>query len=404
MKDPLRVRVSGPLAPYAQGFAAELSRLGYTPVSASFQLQLVAHLSRWLAGAGLDAAALAPARVAAFLAARRAGGYTNYLSVKALAPLLGYLRGLGVAPAPAEPPLTAVEELLRRYRVYLVRERGLAASTVRGYADLVRPFLAGRTRPDGGLGLERLTPADVTAFVLAQCRRRRPGSAKLMVTALRSLLGFLHVDGVLARPLAAAVPSVAGWRLSGLPRGLEPAQVRGLLAACDRRTAVGCRDFAVVTMLLRLGLRRGELAVLRLEDVDWRRGEITVRGKGDRRERLPLPVDVGRALAAYLRRGRPLPVDGCRQLFLRARAPHRGLSAAGVTQIVVGAARRAGLPAITAHRLRHTAATGLLRAGAPLSEVGQVLRHRRPLTTAIYAKVDRDALRTIARPWLGGAA
>ncbi|MGH7477952.1 MAG: tyrosine-type recombinase/integrase, partial [Longimicrobiales bacterium] len=328
MKDPSRVRVSGPLAPYAHGFAMELSRLGYTPVSASFQLQLLAHLSRWLSGEGLDPTGLEPAVMAAFLAARRTEGYTNYLSIKALAPLLGYLRGLGVAPVPAEPPLTAVEELLARYRVYLLRERGLAASTVRCYADLVRPFLAGRTRPDGGLELERLRPADVTAFVLAQSRRRRPRSAKLVVTALRSLLGFLHVDGVLARPLAAAVPSVAGWRLSGLPRGLGPAQVRGLLAACDRRTAVGRRDFAVLTLLVRLGLRAGELAALALEDVDWRRGEITVRGKGDRRERLPLPVDVGEALTAYLRPGRPLPVDGCRQLFLRARAPHRGLTTA----------------------------------------------------------------------------
>lgn len=404
MKDPSRARVRGPMVPFAHGFVAELSRLGYTPVSASFQLQLMAHLSRWLSGEGLDAAGLEPPVVAAFLAARREEGYTNYLSVKALAPLLGHLRELGVAPAPVEPPPTEVEELLVRYRVYLLRERGLAASTVRGYADLVRPFLAGREQPDGGLELEQLTPADVIAFVLSQSRRCRPGSAKLMVTALRSLLGFLHVEGVLARPLQAAVPSVAGWRLSGLPRALEPAQVTRLLAACDRRTAVGRRDFAVLTLLVRLGLRAGEVATLALDDVDWRRGEISVRGKADRRERLPLPVDAGEALAAYLRRGRPVPLEGCRRLFLRARAPHRGLTSAGVTQIVVGAARRAGLPAVTAHRLRHTAATALLRAGAPLSEVGQVLRHRRALTTAIYAKVDREALRTIARPWIGGAA
>lgn len=207
---------------------------------------------------------------------------------------------------------------------------------------------------------------------------------------------------MLPHPLSDAVPSVAGWRLAGLPKALDAGQVRLLLASCGR-SPTGSRDFAVLTLLVRLGLRAGEVACLQLGDVDWRHGEITVRGKGNRRERMPLPVDAGQALVAYLHNGRPPSVDGCRRLFLRARAPLQGLTPGAVSLIVSRAASRAGLPEITAHRLRHTAATRLLEAGAPLSEVGQFLRHRRQLTTAIYAKVNRDALRTLARSWPGGA-
>jgi integrase/recombinase XerD len=401
MSDPSHM--SGPLKPYAHGFGAHLSRLGYARISAALQLQLMAHLSRWLAGEGLDASRLTLTAVEEFLATRRDAGYTNYRSVKALAPLLGYLRGLGATPPAPPVVLTPLEALLERYRGYLTRERGVTRPTARGYADMVRPFLTGRALPDGELDLRGLAPGDVTGFVLVECPQRSRGSAKLLVTALRSLLVFLHVEGMLPHPLADAVPSVAGWRLTGLPRALDADQVRRLLASCGR-IRTGARDFAVLTLLVRLGLRAGEVAGLQLGDIDWRHGEITVRGKGNHREGLPLPVDVGQALVAYLRSGRPAPVEGCRCLFLRVRAPHQGLTPGGVSCIVSGAASRAGLPEITAHRVRHTAATRLLEAGASLSEVGQLLRHRRPLTTAIYAKVNRDALRTVARPWPGGAA
>jgi len=403
MRDPSRVRVSGPLEEYASGFAAELARVGYMRDAVACQLRLMAHLSGWLAREGLDAAALTAAAVEEFLAARRAAGHTTLRSPRALEPLLAYLRELGVElPAPMVVAATPVDEMLERYRGFLLGERGLAAGTVRGYVDIVRPFLAGRVAADGS-GLERLAACDVTAFVLAECPGRSRGSAKLLVTALRSLLGFLHVDGVLGGSLSGAVPSVAGWRLAGLPRGLEPAQVRRLLASCDRRTAAGRRDFAILTLLTRLALRRGEVARLELRDLDWRAGEIVIRGKGDRQERLPQPADVGEAVAGYLRRGRPASAEG-RCLFIRVKAPHRPLTPGGVTNVVVAAGRRAGLGQIAAHRLRHTAATEMLRAGATLPEIGQVLRHRSLLTTAIYAKVDREALRSLARPWPGGAA
>jgi integrase/recombinase XerD len=279
-------------------------------------------------------------------------------------------------------------------------DRGLDKASARGYVDMVLPFLRTREAPDGTLELRGLVAAHITAFVVAEGPGRRVGSAKLLVSALRSFLGFLHVEGALAHSLTSAVPSVAGCRLAGLPKGLTSGQVRQLLATCDQRTVVGRRDFAVLTMLVRLGLRAGELVALELADVDWRRGEIVVRGKGNRCERLPLPVDVGQAIVAYLRRGRP--ASECRRVFLRVRAPHRALTSGGVTSIVLGSARKAGLPPVAAHRLRHTAATEMLRAGAPLREIGQVLRHRSLLSTAIYAKVDHQALRQLVRPWPAG--
>jgi integrase/recombinase XerD len=384
--DPSRVRVTGPLAVFAEGFTAELARLGYKPNAAADQLRLMAHLSRWMEAERHEEAGLTPPVAETFLAARRDAGYVQWLSPRALAPLLGYLRRLGAVPVPATVRATPAETLLGRYQHYLVTERGLASSTARDYAGMVRLFLAQREAA-GGLRLEQLTAAEVSAFVLGRCPRMARGSAKLMVTALRSLLGFLHVEGLISEPLGQAVPAVARWRLAGLPKALEPAQVTALL-----------------TLLARLGLRAGEVAALTLNDIGWRAGEITVRGKGNRGERMPLPADVGEAIAGYLRAGRPEPFGGTRRVFLRARAPHRGLTPAGVTAAVCSAGHRTGIGQVFAHRLRHSAATGMLAAGAPLSEIGQVLRHRRLLSTAIYAKADIGALRALARPWPGSAA
>jgi len=403
-EDPSRARVTGPLQPYATGFVAELSRLGYTNGSACGQMFLMAHVSRWLAGEGLGASGLTPEAAGRFLAVRRAGGYAQLLSPKGLAPLLAYLRRLGVAPEAAAPaPEGPALELLGRYRRYLVTERGVGAATAADYAAKVRPFLASREKA-AGLDLAGLTAADVTAFVTGNCPSMRKGTAKLTVSALRSLLGYLHVAGDIPGPLAWAVPAVATWRLASLPAPLEPGQVAAMLAGCDTGTAAGRRDLAMLTLMARLAMRAGEVAALSLDDIGWRAGEVTVTGKGRRSERLPLPPDVGEAVAAYLRDGRPEAFEGTRRLFLRLHAPHQGLTAGGVTQAVFAAAQRAGLGRVYAHRLRHSAATGMLRAGASLPEVGQVLRHRRLLSTAIYAKTDVPALRALARPWPGGAA
>lgn len=399
---PSVVRMSGPLAPHAAGFRRELARLGYTPNAASDQLRLMAHVSRWLTSQGLGVEDVTPARVEEFLVDRRAEGYRLWLSAKAMAPMLGYLRGLGVVPTPPRVlPTTEAEEIHEHYRDYLVQERGLAAGTVACYLHVARLFFAARA-VDGALHLDRLSAAEVTDFVLAECAPRSVGSAKYIVCGLRALLRYLYVAGLTAAKLDAAVPKVAGWRLAGLPVTFGRAEVARLLASCDRRTTFGRRDHAVLTLLARLGLRAGEVAALGFSDIDWRAGEIVVRGKGRREERLPVPTDVGEALAAWLRRGRPHCESAT--VFTTVRAPRRPLTSGGVSAIVRAACGRAGLPELNAHRLRHTAATEMLRAGASLGEVGQVLRHASVLTTAIYAKVDRDRLRTLALPWPGVAS
>jgi integrase/recombinase XerD len=396
---PCWARVSGPLAPYAQGFRAELERQGYTPLSAAVQIRLMSHLDRWLSREGLDIAGLTPARVEAYFAERRAGGYVGERTVRALRPLVGYLQRLEVLPVfPAPAPATPVDQLLARYRHYLIVERGLSENTVDLNLRLVGPFL--RERADGRAGrldLGVLTAAEVNAFVVT-ASRYRPCSVKRTVSALRSLLVFLHVAGLLDRPLAAAVLSPPGWTQTGLPKALSDDQVAALLTSCDRAAPPGRRDFVILTLLARLGLRVGEVAALTLEDIDWRRGELTVHGKGNRRDRLPLPADVGEPIVDYLRHGRPaVALD--RAVFLRMQAPYRGLTSVGVSTLVEVAGRRAGLGTIGAHRLRHFAATAMLRRGGSLTEIGQTLRHIRPATTAIYAKVDERALRTLAKPW-----
>lgn len=377
----------------------ELKRLGFTKLSALDQLRLAAHLSRWLAEAGLNTPDLTPPVAEAFLAARRSAGYTAYLTSRALRPLLDYLRTLGAAPRVTEAePEGLAEVLLQRYHRYLIVERGLRVVVARGNVDTVRPFVAGCVGADGA-ELTPPTPGDVSSFMVAECQRMVPKTAQRVATALRSLLRFWQVDGVTGQAVDAAVPKVANRR-AALPRPLEEEQVHALLASCDRDTAAGLRDYAMLTLLSRIGLRAGEVAALRLDDIDWRAGQFVVRGKGNRHDLLPLPADAGERVAAYLRSGRPATALD-RSVFIRIKAPHRGLTAGGVTQAVAAAAGRAGLGTIFAHRLRHSAATSMLAKGAPLFEIGQVLRQVRPATTAIYVKVHVEALRPMARPWPG---
>lgn len=402
MSNPARVEVSGPLSAFAPGFLAELFRQGYRSETATKQLQLMAHLSRWLAARELDGSDLGAAHVGQFLVERREH-YRRFVSAKGIQPLLSHLRGLGVAPRVGRTaPRIPSELLIDRYSVYLLQRRGLSRSTVRNYANVARAFFAERERSQGELALNALEAAAVSAFVSREAKRLSVGSAKCTVTRLRSLLRFLHVEGEISHDLTGAVPRIARWRLASLVRALDGDSVARLLRSCDQRDSVGRRDLAILTLLSRLGLRAGEVTALRLEDIAWRAGEIMIRGKGSRQEELPLPVDVGEALAGWLRDGR----RRCEHqlVFTRVRAPHSGLSTAGIAAIVHAECRRAGLPEVGPHRLRHTAATEMLRAGSSLSDVGQVLRHRDADTTAIYAKVDRLALAALIQPWPGELA
>lgn len=399
---PSRVRVEGPLEPYADGFRQELAGWGYSSSPAAGHLQLMAHLSRWMADHDLGAGELTVARVGQFLEYRRTIGRVHRrLTLRGVDPVLGYLRVLGVVPEPEpEVAVGAVERLVEEFSGYLSDERGLAGSTVANYRRVAGAFLSQCRSGVDGLMVGDLDADDVIGFVLAEAGRRRGGSLSNVATGLRALLRFLYVQGYTATSLASVVPVAPGWRDRGLVRAVDATRVAMLLGACDRRTAIGRRDYAILLLLVRLGLRAGEVARLSVDDVDWRAGELVVIGKGNRRERMPLPHDVGDAIAGYCRRGRRR--GDCRSLFVHARAPYTALSTSAVSEVVARACDRAGLARIGAHQLRHTAATAMRRAGAPLFEIGQALRHRHVATTAHYARDDYDALTVVARPWIGG--
>lgn len=389
---------SGPLARYATGYGSWLAARGYSHWTVSHRLWQLELLSRWLERERLEPGELTVERVGAFLAARRAAGYSSWLSVRSMALPLEYLRELGVVPAAAVPAVVddPLERLLVGYRRYLVDERGLTALPVARYETAARLFLAARVSADGS-GVERLDGADVSLFLAGECPKRSVSTARQLTAGLRSLLRYLYLTGQVPNPLVWAVPAVADRRDRSLSRGLEPAVVRRLLDSCDRRRTVGRRDYAVLLLLSRLGLRAGEVAAITLDDIDWRAGELVIHnGKGRRDQRLPLPADLGAAIVSYLRR-RPRIEE--RAVFLRMIAPAGPITRRGVSGIVGAACKRAGVPVVGSHALRHTAATEMLKGGASLQEIAEVLHHQDPRTTARYAKVDRKTLRALARPW-----
>lgn len=401
-RGPVPLVMTGSLVPYELLVRTELASLGYAAASVTDAVRMMRRLSAWMERRELAPAELTPPRVEEFLAFRRAVCRSEPVVRRSLGAVIRVLRGSGIVPAPAPVGGGAVEELLSDYGAYLRGERGLATESVRCYCTQARKFLAALPDPleESLVGLDA---ARVTAFMVRHAADADSvWSAKALVTAVRSLLRYLHVDGRIPASLTGAVPSVAGWRLDSLPRGLPPQEISALLAAPDPRTPAGRRDRAVLMVLARLGLRGAEVAALRLSDIDWHAGEIAVRGKGSRIERLPLPAEVGEALAGYLTGARPL--CSATAVFVTARAPYQALTGTCIRAIMGRACERAGLPRRGAHRLRHSLATAILRAGAPLPEVGQVLRHRSQLSTAVYAKVDHEALRTLAQPWPEGGA
>lgn len=395
----------GPLAAHIASFAKSVCDQGYCLYSLKRQVRIVACFSRWLKQKGVGVRSICSDHPVGYLRYRARHVRICEGDHAALTHVIDFLRREGVIPAEkmSAGRLTAVERCTQAYEQYLREARALARATIINYVPFIRDFLKD-CFDDEPVMLSRLCAGDVVRFVQRQAARLHLKRAKLMTTALRSFLRYARYRGDITRDLGAAVPVVANWSMTSIPRAIAADQVRQLLVSIDRATAVGRRDYAILLLLARLGLRSGEVAFLDLDDIDWSAGQLNVRGKSGQRNDLPLPAEVGKAIAAYLRRGRPPSTS--RRVFLRAKAPIRGFrGASGVGSIVRHSLKRAGINAPTtgAHQFRHGLATEMLAHGASLSEIGDLLGHRHPQTTMIYTKVDIEALRTLALPWPGGA-
>lgn len=391
-----------PLGAYIDSFGRSLVDRGYTSSTVRTYLWCLTHFSGWIERSDVTVSDLDDRIVNAFVDERKRRGLLHRSHRPAVYGLVEHLREQGIVRAPISErrsEQSPAARLVSQYEEYLRSERGLAAVTVADYGPYVRRFVEERFG-ERHLHLGELGPRDVLSFIVRYAHSMSPGRAKLMVAALRSFLRYLFQRGQVEANLAEAVPSVADWRLSTVPKYLLAEGIDRLLDACDQSTSTGRRDYAILVLLARLGLRAGEVASLELDDIDWRVGEIVVRGKGLLHDRLPLLPEVGEALATYLRWDRP-PIT-TRRVFVRRKAPLRGFARSStVSTIVRRALERAGLnpPAKGAHLLRHSLATGMLRSGASMAEIGEILRHRSPNTTEIYAKVDLAGLSSLAQPW-----
>jgi integrase/recombinase XerD len=395
----------GPLAAQIGAFATWASEQGYAWYSRYRQVLLAACFSRWLGQQAIGLRRVSSEHPARYLRWRARRVQVHRGDAAALTHLIDFLRRQRVIPAEtiAPPRLTPVEQAAQAFEAYLRDERALARATRVNYGPFIRGFLTDRFG-HGPVTLSRLCAGDVVRFVQRQVPRLHLKRAKLMTSALRSFLHYLRYRGDIVRDLAAAVPSVANWSMPSIPRAIPAEAVRQLLASISRRTPMGRRDYAILLVLARLGLRASEVVFLTLDDIDWKTGQVSVRGKGGQRTALPLPADVGEAIVAYLRRGRPRSTS--RRVFLRVHAPIRGLvGPSAIGSVVRHALVHAGIKAPTtgAHQFRHALATQMLRHGASLTEIGEVLGHRSPETTKIYTRVDLEALRPLALPWPGGA-
>ncbi|MGI9435233.1 MAG: site-specific integrase [Geminicoccaceae bacterium] len=394
---------SGPHGQYVHHFASCLIRDGLCRHSTWRSLNLFRDLMLWAAASKLVAADLNERVVEAFLGFRAERQSIQPGDRAAMVRLLLALREAGlIAPAAISPP-TEHEAIFQAFSDYLEKERGLAPTSALRHLPVVRQFLW-ELCPSGAAALGKLDQEDIIQYIERHASDWSPRTGKVMCWALRAFLRYLYFKGLISLTLADCVPSIRRWKFASLPTYMSVQQVQSVLDSCDRTTATGRRDYAVLMMLAKLGLRAGEVAVLTLDDIDWRTGEMLLYAKGRRRSMMPIPPDVGGAIVAYLRYGRPQ--SSCRRLFLRMLAPHVGFaSGCAITMIAKQALNRASVHGYAhrgAHLFRHSLATELFRSGATLSEIGQLLRHESIDSTRIYAKVDIDALRPLCLPWPGG--
>jgi site-specific recombinase XerD len=396
----------GVLGAYVNTFMSVVSDLGYSPSTIQTQLKLLKSLMRWVEENHVVASNIDEGITDRFLIESGRKGAVRRGDNRTLHRFLDHLRIEGAIPHPKptfnDSPLT---NLKSRYEDYLLKERGLSTVTGSRYWPYIRRFLLERfgNKP---MRFCEVCPQDIDRFLLSHAYKRTPKVAQLMVSAMRSFLRFLFRYGETKRDLSTAVPTVAAWRLSEVPKYIKPEEVESLLESCDRTTSVGRRNYSILLLIARLGLRAGEIVALELGDINWRASELTIRGKGQFCDRLPLPQSVGEALAIYLKNDRPK--CSTRRVFVRTRAPYRGFKdSTTVSTIVRRTVEKSGLntPSKGAHLLRHSLATGMLRKGASMTEIGELLRHQSPNSTEIYAKVDIEGLRSIVRIWpeKGGA-
>jgi site-specific recombinase XerD len=403
-KFPMMIRClhAGPLSVHIDAYVALLQEQGYARQSARVHLQVLADFSRWLKRRELSVSDIDASTLQRYLRCRRRFVDQHRGACSALDKLLGMLRERGIAshdtaPAAVDP----VERAKENFRQYLSQERGLSAAILHTYLPVVDQFLRERFGR-GPTRFSELRATDLTGFIQRHVHDHSARTAQHMVGALRAFLRYLRLRGDITTDLAACVPTVANWSYSTVPKFLQPGQVQQVLARCDRRTSVGRRNYAILLLLARLGLRAGEVVAMTLDDIDWKEGRLTVRGKGGQWADMPLPAKVGKAIAAYLRRGRPRCAS--RRLFIREHAPRVGFANSSTISTLVKRAlahAKVGSAHTGAHVFRHTLATEMLRHGASLGEVGQLLRHQHPNTTQIYAKVDLSTLRQLALPWPG---
>ena len=393
----------GPLGPYMDSYAADMHQQGYATPTAESQIRLVADFSRWLARKRLPPQEINHRTLSSYLRSRARHRRPKSDDLAALKRLWNLLLRQGVILELPPSAATPADQLRNEFGFYLRQERALASITVCHYLSIIGEFLAERFGT-GPVNLSVLCSSDIIEFVRRRAASIKSKRVQLLTTALRSFLRFGRYRGDLRTDLAACVPSVANWSLSTVPRALPPDQTELMLASCNRKTNVGRRDYAILLLLARLGLRACELVTLHLEDLDWQNGWITVHGKGGRFSQLPLPMDVGESIADYLRNVRPKAAS--RRVFLRSKAPITSFQGSqAIASVVRHALSRAGIHSLRngAHQFRHGLATQMLRQGASLAEIAELLRHRSPQTTTIYAKVDLGALRTLALPWPGSA-
>lgn len=404
--DTIRRLRRGQFGPFMDTYASELKEASYSYQSAQQHLRLVEGFGKWLKYSRIDIKQATSQHIEKYIAYRnRNQQRTKFTGI--LTALKRILRIVGSADVAGggllQDKRTPVEQVADEFDQHLLQNRGLAQATTRYYRENARKFLKDRFN-NGAVDLALLSTKDVLNFVRKNVRSQNTKQAKLLITSLRSFFRFAKYRGYIVLDLEACVPTVPNWSKTEIPRWISQEKIKSILSQCKRNTTTGRRDYAILLLLARLGLRSSEVANLKLEDIDWREGYITVKGKGRKTSKMPLPADVGEAIASYLKDGRPKKGNS-RNVFLQRRAPFNGFNTFyGISAVISRAIVRSGIETSRkgAHQFRHGLAVQMLKRGASLAEIGEVLRHVSPDTTTIYAKVDMDSLRTISLPWPGG--